>query len=124
MEERTFAFAFPENRRSNMHFHMPVRVEKSPRPSTAEFERAVEAAWRGRVKSGTVDVQRMYDRHGAIRYSIKQILRRGNLELYIISSEFHPTRPKQKKANTSPMKCCKLIYDGEYLALYDVKAKD
>jgi len=95
-DQRTFALVFPENVQTNLHFHALVRVDRVPQPTAMDFENALTSAWKGRVKSGTVDVQPVYDKGGAIRYSIKQLLREGHFERFFISTEFHSTNSEEK----------------------------
>jgi len=59
-----------ENLDSNLHLHLAVRVHPSHH---AVFEATARALWPGCVRSGSIDVQSIYDASGLADYMTKQI---------------------------------------------------
>jgi len=97
---RTFFVAFAENRSTNLHYHLLLRLPYVPWSRlrqrkfrgcrrTAFHSEIITGLWKELMPSGSCDVRRIYDLDGIARYDTKQLLHPGYEESFIISTEFH-----------------------------------
>lgn len=90
-DERTFAIAFPENIRTNLHFHCLLRLPPCARDEPyARAARILQWHWHRTDPRGSCDVVQLYDQAGAARYAVKQQVRPGYWDHVILANEFHP----------------------------------
>lgn len=69
-EMRASYMGLAENLDSNLHLHLAVRVHPDRH---AMFEATARTLWLERVRSGSIDVQSIYDADGLADYMTKQI---------------------------------------------------
>ena len=86
-DKRIFFVAVPESMGINTHYHALVRWPESKKKTKKIIQHA-EELWRDKlVKSGNLDVQKLYDKKGAAKYITKHL--RQSVENWLISNEFH-----------------------------------
>lgn len=90
-DEHLFAFAALEKPLVNPHWHLLIRVcgsdpERQGR-QLEKFEKFAKPMWLKLVPSGTVDLQRNYDR-GAAGYVAKDVWRETEYTSFITPDEF------------------------------------
>jgi hypothetical protein len=89
-DARTVAIAFPENIRSNLHFHsllsLPPCARDEPYASVAG---TLQQHWLSLEPRGSFDVAEIYDQAGVARYAVKQQVHPDCANKYILASEFH-----------------------------------
>ena len=101
--ERTDAIAFPENIHTNLHHHCLLRLPKIARGrACGDAARVLQRAWARIAPRGTCDVAPIDDIAGAARYVVKQVVRPGYLDHYIVASEFHFHRPRHGTPSAKP----------------------
>lgn len=89
-DQRTFAIAFPENIRTNLHFHSLLRLPPCARGEPyARAARTLQSHWFRTDPRGSCDVAILYDQAGAARYAAKQLVRPGYFDHFLLASEFH-----------------------------------
>jgi len=89
-DERTFAILIPENISTNLHYHCLMRLPSwGPTQRIINCAATLERFWGRIVPRGTCDVEPIYDLAGAARYVVKQLVRPGHHEHYLLASEFH-----------------------------------
>lgn len=66
-DDRIQGWAIPEKWESNPHFHCALRI---PLYAINKFPYRAEKFWRGKT-SKTIDIQKIYNLHGAIEYITK-----------------------------------------------------
>lgn len=84
-DQRTFFIAFPEHIASNLHYHLLVKVRDEYK---GRFEEHAPSVWEGLVKSGSINIQEIYDERGLISYCVKEQHKNQNFQSFIISTEF------------------------------------
>lgn len=114
--DRALFVAFFENEGTNSHLHTLERLPLVPwhrliMPKFRNYQtlkwhiRTLTKHWVKLVKSGSVDVKRIYDVEGIVQYNTKQLSRRSSIEHFVLSSEFHsspkpsPAAPRGKSHN-------------------------
>ena len=92
-DERTFAVAVAENISTNPHYHCLMRLPGwGRRQAINECAITLDRYWRRLAWGGTSDVQLIYDLPPLAFYMVKQLVRPGYEQHYLLSSEFHNTR--------------------------------
>ncbi len=90
-ETRLWSVYALEKPTTNPHWHALVMIEHPDPAKRAwqleQFPAIAEAAWIDLVKSGTVDVQLVYDQRGAIKYIAKQLTNSLQYEQLIFPGE-------------------------------------
>jgi hypothetical protein len=88
--DRTFAIVIPENIHTNLHYHCLMRLPGWGRTqSIADCEATLDGFWQRLVRHGDCQVEPIYERAGIARYVVKQLVRPGYLDHYLLASEFH-----------------------------------
>ena len=91
--QRSFGIAFPENMATNLHHHCLVRLPDCARDEPYEAAAAtLQRAWHRVAPRGTCDVAKITNLTGAARYVVKQAVRPGYLDQFVLASEFHSRR--------------------------------
>lgn len=85
LDKRTFFIAFPEHIDSNLHYHILIDAKVS---TITCFEQLAKKIWVDSVKSGSFDIQALYDDYGAALYATKGIHQIKAWENFVVSSEF------------------------------------
>lgn len=86
--ERTFFLAMPEHPDTNFHYHALVKIRAKRQIGWLTLVSAMTRAWTKVAPAGTVHLQEIRDQ-GAARYAAKDLVKRGHIDEFIISSEFH-----------------------------------
>jgi hypothetical protein len=84
-DRRLFYVALPEHK-SNLHYHLLVRVPVAVRNS---FRAIIPALWKRQVPSGTVDVREIDNLRTAAGYAVKSLWNDFSRDHYVLSSQFH-----------------------------------
>ena len=88
-DERVFYYAAPEHLRSNLHWHMMLRLPNGV--DKKQFVWVAENCWKQIVSSGSMDIKLLNgeaDKIETAAYTTKELWRQENMDAFIVSTEF------------------------------------
>ena len=85
-DKRSFFWAFPEHIKSNLHYHLLVKLSDDGLKRI--FEDVASEIWSDIVPGGDLRIEAIWDATGADLYATKAMHWPDALENYIVSTEF------------------------------------